>query len=171
MTKKPSGPTVPPAAVTWRDVVFAICTQVDWKTIATAALDSQPLGEAFGESVLVIANVLVAEGRKPKRDRPRPPKQARAAVDELRSEPPPPIEPPKVAAAEAARPPAIDPAVAAAAALLDVTVEATEKQIRSALRRRLSESRAHPDHGGDGDHAQRLIAARDLLLKHVRSQP
>ncbi len=59
----------------------------------------------------------------------------------------------------------------AAAALLDVTVEATEKQIRSALRRRLSESHAHPDHGGDGDHAQRLIAARDFLLKHVRSQP
>ncbi len=172
MTTKASGPgATPPTTVTWRDVVFAICTQVDWKTIATAALDSQPLGEAFGESVLVIANVLVAEGRKPKRDRPRPPKQARPAVDEVRSEPPPPIEPPKVAAAETPTPPAIDPAVAAAAALLDVTVAATEKQIRSALRRRLSESRAHPDHGGDGDHAQRLIAARDLFLNRVRSQP
>lgn len=57
MTTKASGPSAPPpTTVTWRDVVFAICTQVDWKAIATAALDSRPLGEAFGESVVVIAN-------------------------------------------------------------------------------------------------------------------
>lgn len=172
MTKNPSGPSGPlPAAFTWRDVVFAICTQVDWKTIATAALDSRPLGEAFGDSVLVIANVLVAEGRKPKPDGRRSPKRVRPAVEEVRCEPPPPIEPPESAAAEAPKAPAIDPGMLAAAALLDVSVEASEKEIRSALRRRLSESRAHPDHGGDGDHAQRLIAARDLLLKQVRSQP
>ena len=65
----------------------------------------------------------------------------------------------------------IAPAIAEAASLLRVPSDATEKQIRSALRARLSESRAHPDHGGDGDEAKRLIAARDLLLTQVRSQP
>ena len=172
MTTKASSPGAPPpTTVSWRDVVLAVCTQVDWKAIATAALDSRPLGEAFGESVVLIANVLVAEGRKPKRKRSPPTKQ-RPTVDAPRPQPPP-VEdaPPAVGEAEQSKAPAVDHAVSEAALLLGLSVEATETQIRSALRKRLSESRAHPDHGGDGEHAKRLIAARDLLLTHVRSHP
>ncbi len=66
--------------------------------------------------------------------------------------------------------PKIDPAVRAAATLLDVEADATEAQIRAALRARLAASRLHPDHGGGGEEARQLIAARDLLLQHARAR-
>ena len=174
MNTKPSAATAPPpGTVTWRDVVLAACKQVDWKAIATAALDSPGLGELFGESVILIANVFAAEGRKPRRPRPSPAKKARRVIKDSPTEPPTPkaeAQAPDVETPEVPTPQPVDAAVLTAAAMLDVTVDATEQQIRSALRARLSESRAHPDHGGDGDHAKRLIGARELLLKHVRSQ-
>jgi len=38
-------------------------------------------------------------------------------------------------------------------------------EVRAAYRRRVAETRCHPDHGGDADLFRRLTAARDLLLK------
>jgi len=55
-----------------------------------------------------------------------------------------------------------------AAALLGVSVDATDSEIRAALRARLSSSRLHPDHGGDGVEAKRLIAAKNLLIERLR---
>jgi hypothetical protein len=56
-----------------------------------------------------------------------------------------------------------------AATLLGVSLDATESQIRAALRARFATSRLHPDHGGDGDEAKRLIAAKNLLVERARA--
>jgi hypothetical protein len=68
----------------------------------------------------------------------------------------------------AANEPAADERTADAAALLGVSVDATEDDIRAALRARLSSSCLHPDHGGDGEVATLLIAAKNRLIEHVR---
>jgi hypothetical protein len=56
-----------------------------------------------------------------------------------------------------------------AAALLGVSLDASADEIRRALRVKLGSSRLHPDHGGDGVEAARLIAAKNLLIDRVRS--
>ncbi len=61
-----------------------------------------------------------------------------------------------------------DAAVADAAAALGVEVDATADEIRAALRSKLRDSRIHPDQGGDGEEAKRLIAAQNLLLERAR---
>lgn len=58
---------------------------------------------------------------------------------------------------------------ARSATLLGISVDASEKEIRAALRTRLSASRLHPDHGGDADLTTRLIAARDVLIVRTRA--
>lgn len=55
-----------------------------------------------------------------------------------------------------------------AAAALGVAPFATEDEIRAALRARLASSRLHPDQGGDGVEASRLIAAKNLLIERAR---
>jgi hypothetical protein len=57
---------------------------------------------------------------------------------------------------------------AKAATLLGVPLDASEDAIRAALRARLSSSRLHPDQGGDGEEAKRLIAAKNLLIERAR---
>ncbi len=56
----------------------------------------------------------------------------------------------------------------AAAALLGVALDASIDEIRAALRRKLGASGLHPDHGGDGEQAKRLIAAKNLLVERAR---
>lgn len=56
-----------------------------------------------------------------------------------------------------------------AAALLGVPVDASEDEIRGALRARLAVSQLHPDHGGDGEEAKELIAAKNLLVERARA--
>ncbi len=55
-----------------------------------------------------------------------------------------------------------------AANLLGVELDATEDEVRSALRDRLASSRLHPDQGGDGEAAKELIAAKNLLIERAR---
>jgi hypothetical protein len=55
-----------------------------------------------------------------------------------------------------------------AANLLGVELDATEDEIRAALRDRLASSRLHPDQGGDGEAAKELIAAKNLLVERAR---
>jgi hypothetical protein len=57
----------------------------------------------------------------------------------------------------------------AAARLLGVSLDASTDEIRRALRVKLASSGLHPDHGGDGVEAARLIAAKNLLVARVRS--
>ena len=54
-------------------------------------------------------------------------------------------------------------------ALLGVAVDASADEVRAALRARLSASRLHPVHGGDGEEAKRLIAAKNLLIERARA--
>jgi hypothetical protein len=63
-------------------------------------------------------------------------------------------------------PPVPRPAEAAARVLLGVGLAATPDEIRAAYRRKIAE--AHPDRGGSHEHAARLTAARDTLLKGRR---
>jgi hypothetical protein len=62
-----------------------------------------------------------------------------------------------------------DPAADAAKAL-GVDLSANADDIRAALRRRMAESRVHPDQGGDADLAKRLIAAKNLLVERIRGE-
>jgi hypothetical protein len=55
-----------------------------------------------------------------------------------------------------------------AALLLGVDVEATEVEIRSALRAQLRATGLHPDQGGDADGAKNLIAAQNRLIARAR---
>lgn len=55
-----------------------------------------------------------------------------------------------------------------AASLLGIRPGASADEVRAALRRKMTETYAHPDHGGDAEAAAKLIAARDLLLKRTR---
>jgi hypothetical protein len=54
-----------------------------------------------------------------------------------------------------------------AAELLGVQLDANPDEIRRALRFKMTATGAHPDHGGDAVEAQRLIAARDLLIDYT----
>ena len=169
-TKKPEDAAPQRARVgfDWRGLVQAVCTQVDWTTYAQAALDSDAMGAMVGAAVRVLGQVMErapeAPTRKPKRPRKR----------ETRSEAPP-IEPspvPPLVDAQEAPPPAQpipDRSVVEAAALLGVSIDATEDQLRAALRSRLSGSGIHPDHGGDGEAAKRLIAAKNFLVERARA--
>ena len=55
----------------------------------------------------------------------------------------------------------------AAALLLGVRLDSNADEIRAALRRRMSEARVHPDHGGDAEAARRLIDAKNLLVERI----
>jgi hypothetical protein len=63
----------------------------------------------------------------------------------------------------------IDDKMAEAAALLGVTVDASEDQIRAALRGHFASSRLHTDQGGDGERAKQLIAAKNLMVERARA--
>ena len=66
-------------------------------------------------------------------------------------------------------PPVVDVEALKAAEALGVKVDATQDEIRAALRRGLGSSGLHPDHGGDGEEAKRLIAAKNLLIERARA--
>jgi hypothetical protein len=61
-----------------------------------------------------------------------------------------------------------DSEAAEAATLLGVSLDAGEDEVRAALRAHLASSRLHPDQGGDGEEAKRLIAAKNLLTERAR---
>jgi hypothetical protein len=119
------------------------------------------------------------------RDIVRADAEAAAAARATMPPPPPPAQPaeaPDEEPADAAKPPRVDTATdetpviivdekaASAASLLGVDAAATEDEIRAALRARLSSSKLHPDQGGDGEEAKRLIAAKNLLIERARAR-
>jgi hypothetical protein len=65
---------------------------------------------------------------------------------------------------------AVDAEAVEAAELLGVSVDASANEVRAALRAQLSKRRLHPDHGGDGDDAKRLIAAKNLLIERINGK-
>jgi hypothetical protein len=79
---------------------------------------------------------------------------AERGEEKSESDPPPPV--------------VFDPELVQAAELLGVKPDATEDEIRAALRRHLATSGLHPDHGGDGEQAKRFIAAKNLMIDRAR---
>ena len=151
----------------WRGLVQAVCTQVDWTTYAQAALNSDAMGAMVGAAVRVLGQTMEHAQRAPKGKR----KKRRKAPAQPKA---PPVEtphvPPPIEAQEGppTAPPLPDRSVVEAAALLGVSIDAPEDQVRAALRARLTASRIHPDHGGDGEAAKALIAAKNLLAERAR---
>jgi hypothetical protein len=162
---------MPTARLDWRRVAAAACLKVDWKQLAVAALGSATLAE-------LVVDSLHRLGRRLEDDAAR--SSATARTDCV-SEPAPSLggndAPASVESAAAAEKQPVegttthlfvDIAAIRAAVLLGVDVYANEDVIRAALRERLSSSRIHPDHGGDGEEATRLIAAKNLLIERAK---
>jgi hypothetical protein len=145
--------------VDWRRVVSAACLKCDWTALARTALGSPELAAMVGEAFRMIGASIeqdIARADAP----PSPPATAIPVEEPTRDEP---AEPDPAPAS------IVDERVANAATLLGVAPDATEDEIRAALRSRLSSSRLHPDHGGDGDEAKQLIAAKNLLIERAKA--
>lgn len=63
-----------------------------------------------------------------------------------------------------------DEAAQKAAQLLGIRIDVSADDIRAALRAALRDTRLHPDHGGDGDAAKELIAAKNLLIERLSQE-
>ena len=143
---------------------------IDWREVARAALGSALFAGLLGGMAYVLMNAR-ADGAHPatrrESEEEAPSVEEDAATDEGDADD---VEPqPGFVDRETAKQ-VIEEVMAAS--LLGVDLDASDAEIRAALRARLTESRSHPDHGGDGDQAARLIAARDLLIERARrAQP
>jgi hypothetical protein len=138
---------------------MAAPVQVDWREVARSALGSAFLAGLLGGALHVLGRVIEAE--------------ARAAVERMRDAGGAADAGAEGAAADEAQHEGEDAGddlddAAEAARLLGVGLDASESEIRAALRARLADSCIHPDHGGDGEEAKRLIAARNLLVERAR---
>ena len=132
----------------------------DWRGVARTALGSAVLAGIIGGALHALGKMIEAE--------------AEAAVDELRdsaatpSEEQHPIdEEPEEQSVDFE--PMVSREELSAAMTLGVSLDASEDEIRAALRARLADSRLHPDQGGDGDEAKELIAAKNLLVERARA--
>jgi len=171
-SNRSAAPT-PPAktSIDWRRVVSTACLTADWTALATAALGSTDLAALVGEAFRSI-------GRSIEKDIARIEAQARAVDDATETRPVSETddagerhEPPQAEETREEPSPTVfvDVAAVEAATILGVDVDATADEIRAALRSRLSSSRLHPDQGGDGEEAKRLIAAKNLLVARART--
>src|SRR4051794_1405934 len=110
--------------------------KIDWHEVARSAIGSAFFAGLIGGALHVLGKAIEAE-------------VMRTTIEETpSSEQPAPVQD------DAAR----------AAMLLGVSIDASADEIRAALRSQLAESRLHPDHGGDGEQAKELIAAKNLLI-------
>jgi hypothetical protein len=123
---------------------------VDWTGLARKAIDSPFIAGIVGGALEGIAKFIDAES------------WLERAVAEARER--------QAAANHHAETDDDEAQVSGAADLLGVTVDASESEIRAALRARLASSRLHPDQGGDGEEAKRLIAAQNLLIARRREE-
>jgi hypothetical protein len=116
---------------------------IDWRDVARTALGSAFIAGIAAGALYVVGKVLEdVQLPTPEIVEPSPTDEADHPADEVDED----------------------------AKLLGVSPDASEDSIRAALRERLSASRLHPDHGGDGEEASQLIAARNRLVEHVRAR-
>ena len=148
------------AAIDWRRVVSTACLECDWSAIATTALGSRELAAMVGEALRMIGRSI--ENGIAQTEAQAPP----VPVDEPSVER---EDSPEVENVDEASSPPADERAMHAASLLGVSIDASVDEIRAALRSRLSASRLHPDHGGDGEQAKMLIAAKNLLVERARA--
>ena len=156
-----------------------IAADVDWTRVAQTALGSALFAGLLSGAFYVIGKVIESDTRvsgEPKANAPTATPFAdgdyefdeedrRDVIDDAAERDETEDEP---AATE--RPfPVVDDKIAQAAAVLGIAPDATEDEIRAALRAHLSASRLHPDQGGDSEQAKRLIAAKNLLIERARA--
>lgn len=131
---------------------------IDWSEVAHVALRSAILAGIIGGALHVLGKAVEANAAEMNEaDRMRDTDATEALDDEDRHDD------------DEAGDVVIDDDEARAAALLGVSLDATEDEIRAALRAQLAFSRLHPDHGGDEDEAKELIAAKNLLVERARA--
>jgi hypothetical protein len=156
----------------WRRVVSTACLKCDWGALAKAALGSTELSAMVGEAFRLIGQSIERDiARADAEAATRAPIPPPMAAEPIESSDADDFEPAESDASHVDETPAVvvDVAAANAAAILGVAVDASADEIRAALRARLSASRLHPDHGGDGEEAKRLIAAKNLLIERARA--
>jgi hypothetical protein len=172
MTKKsePTAPSAERSGIDWRKIASATCTKVDWTTVAQRALGSATLAMLVGGAVAVIGRAIEADlqarkaGQAQAADEPSVIDVPYEVVSDAAPIPEPTVRDDDTAVSEEIQAPPIDVEAANAAALLGIAIDASADEVRAALRRALSASRLHPDHGGDGEQAKVLIAAKNLLI-------
>jgi hypothetical protein len=167
--KRPVRP-VPPVNSYWYQLIREASTRADWDKLAKSAVGSLLVAGLMGGAAVMLVRELAAASR--------PSKDAEAEfiadaneVDELKDEAATVEEEQEQQPCGADKPsarPEPDRRVVEAAAMLGITPDASEDEIRAALRALLSSSKLHPDHGGDGVEAKRLIAAKNLLIEHAK---
>jgi hypothetical protein len=123
---------------------------LDWTGLAHAAFESPFIARVVGGALEGIARVVDAEGwlERVVADVRARQSTSRSDTDDAETD-------------ESSQ-------IFSAADLLGIQPDASESEIRAALRSRLASSRLHPDHGGDGEEAKRLIAAQNLLIARQR---
>ena len=164
------------AGLDWRRVAAAVCLNVDWTQIAVAALGSTALAGLVADSLHRFGRRLEADvladqevtradeavsSEEPATSNEAPSRREYGAKGPTVGDQP--------ASQDATAPTFVDPKARRAAEVLGVDVGASEDTIRAALRARLSCSRLHPDHGGDGEEATSLIAAKNFLIERARA--
>ena len=178
-TRNRVAPSAPPRtdspSMAWCRFVSAACLDFDWSQVAADTIRDPRLAA-------VVAKGLESVGRYIQREIDRVEANAVAYAATTTPDPlpenddddpaPPVVDEPSDAAEHHNETPPIvvDERTAAAASLLGVDVGATEDQVRAALRARLASSKLHPEHGGDGEAAKELIAAKNLLVEQARSR-
>jgi hypothetical protein len=123
---------------------------IDWREVARAAFGSAVLAGALSGGIYLLGK-LVEEHNARVNAAARATQPPNAAEDEPEES-------------------SDDDAAIDAARLLGVRVDASANEVRAALRTRLANSRLHPDQGGDGDAAKRLIAAKNLLIDRIKGR-
>jgi hypothetical protein len=166
----------------WRLTASALLQGVDWFAVTESALGPevartvhtsfQSIGETIEKGVRdEMGAVFAAQLKKAAQDY----YAAKAAKDPPAAPPRPPAaqpnksQGPKASASRPAPVVVVDLKAILAAQLLGVKVDATQTEIRAALRRHLGASGLHPDQGGDGEAARTFIDAKNLLIERARA--
>ena len=135
-------------------------TAIDWNEVTRTALGSAFFAGLIGGALHVLGKVIDAEmqarAASPVQEPSRTPAATASETEEEEEE-----EDEDDDEEDDAR---------EAAQLLGVSLNATDSEIRAALRSRLASSRIHPDHGGDGAEAKRVINAKNFLIERLRAQ-
>ncbi|MCU1281247.1 MAG: hypothetical protein JWM53_4793 [bacterium] len=172
-TRKTAAPSAPvdSTSIAWCRFVSAACLEVDWTQLAAQTIRDPRIAAVVVAGLQSLGHYIEREVDRVEAAA-APPRIAAQPIDDAGDEPTPKARtapPPADEPAEKAPTVAVDERAANAAALLGVGVDSTEDEIRAALRARLASSRLHPDHGGDGEQAKALIAAKNLLIERAKA--
>jgi hypothetical protein len=171
-TRKAAASSAPAesTSIAWCRFVSAACLDVDWTQLASQTIRDPRIAAVIVKGLQSLGRYIESEVERVEAAAsiPPPPIEAQPIAEPAQvidEDPQPTAEQPH----EEATSIVVDERTSAAAARLGVNANATEDEIRAALRARLASSRLHPDHGGDGEEAKQLIAAKNLLIERAKA--